>query len=168
VFIVLGLGSNKGNSRAILEAAVRELGKILTGIRVASLFETEPLYLLDQNHFLNTAVCGTYDASPYELLEDIHHIEAAFGRDRAKERRFGERTLDIDILTASDGVDDIVLSGTLLEIPHPRLRERAFALAPLLELLPDSKDPLSGEAYRCIFEKLPPQGIKNVDAYPNF
>jgi 2-amino-4-hydroxy-6-hydroxymethyldihydropteridine diphosphokinase len=69
------------------------------------------------------------------------------------------RTLDIDILTFGD---DIVSEPPALEIPHPRLRERAFALVPLLELLPDAADPLTGEPYRDILERLPDQGVKKL------
>jgi 2-amino-4-hydroxy-6-hydroxymethyldihydropteridine diphosphokinase len=157
--VVLGLGSNRGESRVILAGAVQRLGEILGGLRVAPLFETEPVGVTDQLKFLNTAVCGFCPLSPQELLAVIHRTEADFGRDRARERRWGERTLDIDILTFGD---DIVSEPPALEIPHPRLRERAFALVPLLELLPDAADPLTGELYRDILERLPDQGVKKL------
>jgi 2-amino-4-hydroxy-6-hydroxymethyldihydropteridine diphosphokinase len=105
----------------------------------------------DQPKFLNTAVCGYWDRSPWELLGALHLIEAAFGRDRNRERRWGERTLDIDILLFGDMV---VSGGPELEIPHPRLKERIFALAPLVELLPESRDPLTGRLFRDILEEI--------------
>jgi 2-amino-4-hydroxy-6-hydroxymethyldihydropteridine diphosphokinase len=154
--VVLGLGSNRGDSRNILEGAVTALGDILRAPRRASVFETEPLYVTDQNRFLNTAVSGRYQGSPRELLRAVQAIEAAFGRDREKERRWGERTLDIDILLFGDLV---VSDPPALEIPHPRLTERRFALTPLLELVSDAADPRTGVSYRSLCAGLPPQGI---------
>ena len=158
--VVLGLGSNRGESPAILAGAVQKLGEILSGLRAAPLFETEPVGVTDQSCFLNTAVCGFCEFSPQELLAAIHRIEADFVRDRTAERRWGERTLDIDILTFGSKVAS---EPPVLEIPHPRLRERAFALAPLLELLPDATDPLSGEPYRDILARLPDQGVRKLE-----
>ena len=156
--VVLGLGSNKGDSRRIVLDAIEALGQVLTGIRRASLYETEPLHVTDQRRFINTAVTGLYSASPRELLSRIHEIEAQFGRDRAKERRWGERTLDIDILLFGD----LVLNEADLQIPHPRLRERRFALAPLLELLPGAVEPGTSLSYRDICDALPEQGVTLV------
>jgi 2-amino-4-hydroxy-6-hydroxymethyldihydropteridine diphosphokinase len=127
VLVALGLGSNQGDSRAILEEAIADLGGILSDLRQAPVRETAPLYVMDQPPFLNTAVCGCCSLSPRELLDAIHRIEAAYGRDRSRERRWGERTLDIDILLYGD----LVVSEPDLEIPHPRLMERPFALDPL-------------------------------------
>ncbi|MDR2445734.1 MAG: 2-amino-4-hydroxy-6-hydroxymethyldihydropteridine diphosphokinase [Treponema sp.] len=156
--VVLGLGSNKAYKRVdgrvqtpreLLEEGSRKLSGVLSDLRAAPMFETEPLHVADQPRFLNTAVCGRYEGAPRELLSIIHDIEASCGRNRAEERRFGERTLDIDILLF--GV--VVMSEPDLEIPHPRLAERAFALIPLLALLPNAKDPRSGVSYRDILEK---------------
>jgi 2-amino-4-hydroxy-6-hydroxymethyldihydropteridine diphosphokinase len=97
-----------------------------------------------------------YRGEPRDLLEHIHRIETQFGRDRQKERRWGERPLDIDILLFGS----LVLSEPPdLEIPHPRLTERRFALVPLLELFPHAADPRTGKPYRVFMEVLPPQGI---------
>jgi 2-amino-4-hydroxy-6-hydroxymethyldihydropteridine diphosphokinase len=154
--VVLGLGSNRGNSWNILWGAVAVLEGILGDLRRASFFETEPLYVTDQPRFLNTAVSGLYGEGPHELLRAVHAIEASFGRDRDRERRWGERPLDIDILLFGDLV---VSEPPVLEIPHPRLMERRFALTPLLELIPGAADPKTGVSYRSICEGLPPQGI---------
>ncbi|MDR2757932.1 MAG: 2-amino-4-hydroxy-6-hydroxymethyldihydropteridine diphosphokinase [Spirochaetaceae bacterium] len=154
--VVLGLGSNQGDSRGILRDALGVLREILGEIRIASFFETDPLQVTDQSRFLNTALGGRYRGEPRELLEHIHRVEARFGRDRKKERRWGERPLDIDILLFGG----LVLSEPPeLEIPHPRLTERRFALVPLLELFPDAADPRTGKAYRVFMEELPRQGI---------
>ena len=154
--IVLGLGSNRGNSRRIILDAIAALDQILVKLRRASLYETDPLYVIDQNRFINTAVAGHYTGSPQELLSCIHEIEARFGRDRAREQRWGERSLDIDILLFGN----LVIDEPNLQIPHPRLKERRFALEPLLELFPDAVEPGTGLSYKAMCDALPDQGVK--------
>ena len=166
-FIVLGLGSNLGDSRRIILDAVKALEEILSGLRMASLYETAPLHVADQGRFINTAVTGLYageenlspgeslSRSARELLSAIHDIEARFGRDRSRERRWGERFLDIDILLFGN----LSCKESDLEIPHPRLKERRFALEPLLKLLPDAVEPGTGLSYRDICDALPEQGV---------
>jgi 2-amino-4-hydroxy-6-hydroxymethyldihydropteridine diphosphokinase len=85
-------------------------------------------------------------------------IESAHGRNRALERRRGERSLDIDILLFGEEC----INEPDLVIPHPRLRERAFALRPLLDLLPDAAEPETKKPYREIFEALPPQELASA------
>lgn len=160
--VVLGLGSNLGDSRRIVLDALESLKSVLSDLRCASLYETAPLHVVDQNHFINTAAAGFFPgppnaASAFKLLERIHEIEALFGRDRKQERRWGERFLDIDILLFGD----LILNEPELNIPHPRLKERRFALEPLLELFPDAVEPGSGLSYRKICDSLPDQGVKN-------
>ena len=157
--VVLGLGSNLGDSRRIVVDAIAALEQALMDVRAASLFETDPLHVTDQGRFLNTAVMGLYSGTPRELLSRIHEIEARFGRDRQKERRWGERTLDIDILLFGD----LTLNESDLQIPHPRLRERRFALEPLLELLPNAVEPVTGLSYRSICDALPEQGVEKIE-----
>jgi 2-amino-4-hydroxy-6-hydroxymethyldihydropteridine diphosphokinase len=154
--VVLGLGSNKGDRRRTLEGAIAALGELLEDPRRAPFIETDPVPPSDQGRFLNTALAAYCRFSPRELLEALHRIEAAFGRDRAGEARWGARTLDIDILLFGDRV---LSEPPELEIPHPRLRERRFALEPLVALLPEARDPLSGAPYKTILAELPPQGI---------
>ena len=164
--VVLGLGSNQGDSRLIVLDAIKALEEVLTELRAASLYETEPLHVTDQAAFINTAVAGFYPepldqgaAAPFfarALLRRINEIEARFGRDRSRERRWGERPLDIDILLFGG----FVLSEDGLEIPHPRLKERRFALQPLLELLPEAKEPGTGILYRSVCDSLPAQGVR--------
>ncbi|MDR1278917.1 MAG: 2-amino-4-hydroxy-6-hydroxymethyldihydropteridine diphosphokinase, partial [Treponema sp.] len=149
--VVLGLGSNQGDSRLILAGAIEKLGKILQGIKAASISETEPRYVTDQPRFLNTAVSGFCTLSPRELLDAAQTIEALYGRDRRRERRWGERTLDIDILLFGG----LVFSDPpLLQIPHPRLNERRFALEPLVELIPGARDPVSGRLFHDILAEI--------------
>jgi len=164
MLVVLGLGSNVGDSRRIVLDAVAALRQVLVGLRRASLYETEPLYITDQNSFINTAVSGFYSGMPGELLSCIHAIEADFGRDRLQERRWGERVLDIDILLF--GQQRVVFPASegqpYLEIPHPHLKERRFALQPLLELLPDAVEPETGLLYAGICRALPDQGVRRL------
>ena len=159
---VLGLGSNLGNSPKTITNAIIELEKILKDLRSASFYESEPLYVTDQAVFINTAVSGFFSAGPGELLEQIHDIEARFGRNRSREIRWGERSLDIDILLFGNAV----YSADNLTIPHPRLRERRFALEPLLELLPDASCPETGIPFREICYMLADQGVKKIDLFP--
>ena len=166
--VYLGLGSNLGDSRQIVLDAVKALEEVLSGLRSASLYETKPLYVTDQGSFINTVVEGRYEpnypsieassptASARELLSRLHEIEARFGRDRSKERRWGERFLDIDILLFGD----YTVNEADLVIPHTRLKERRFALEPLLELFPEATEPCTGFFYRDICDALPDQGVQ--------
>jgi len=165
--VVLGLGSNLGDSRRIVLDAIAVLEGVLAGLRRASLYETEPLYVTDQSPFINTAVSGFYSGTPVELLSRIHEIEASFGRNRAGEQRWRQRTLDIDILLFGElrAVLPVQPGQSALEIPHPRLKERRFALQPLLELVPDAVEPGTGLSYRSICDALPGQGVRRVDCF---
>ena len=159
----MGLGSNKPwngfDCLTILEKAITELGKILSNLKNASLYETEPIPRIAHNNFFNTAVSGFYAGSPHGLLTQIQSIEKQFGRDRPNEIRWGERSLDIDILLFGD----LVLYDPHLEIPHPRLKERRFALEPLLELWPEACEPGTRVSYKEICDNLPDQGIKKIE-----
>jgi 2-amino-4-hydroxy-6-hydroxymethyldihydropteridine diphosphokinase len=167
VKVYLGLGSNLGDSRQIVLDAVKALEGVFTGLRSASLYETKPLYVTDQGSFINTVLEGHYKpnytsieassptASARALLSRLHEVEARFGRNRANERRWGERFLDIDILFFGDSI----ISEADIAIPHPRLKERRFALEPLLELSPDFAEPGTGLFYRDFCAALPDQGV---------
>jgi 2-amino-4-hydroxy-6-hydroxymethyldihydropteridine diphosphokinase len=158
--VVLGLGSNKGDSRGIILEAITALDHILDELRRASLYESDPLYVTNQNRFINTAVAGFYPGTPGELLAAVQEIEARFGRDRSREQRWGERPLDIDILLFGD----LIIDEQNLQIPHPRLKERRFALEPLLELMPGALEPGTGISYQSIRDALPAQGVKSLYA----
>lgn len=151
----LGLGSNVGDSAATIRAAFASLGTFLALSRLSRLWRTKAIYVTDQADFINAAAMGETTLSPRELLAAINAIEAFFGRDRSRERFKGPRSLDIDILL----YDDLVLRETDLVIPHAALRERQFALKPLLDLDPCLRDPSSGEPYAAVLASLPPQGI---------
>ena len=162
--VVLGLGSNLGDSRLIILEAAKALEGILLELRVASLYETDPLYVTDQGRFINTVVAGFYggNENPPEsarlLLSEIHKIEERYGRNRAAEKRWGERLLDIDILLFGDSK----INASDIIVPHPRLKERRFALQPLLEILPEVLEPGTGLSYRSICDALPDQGVRRL------
>lgn len=161
--VVLGLGSNRGNSKAILEGAVCKLASLLADIRVSSLYITKPQDYLDQDDFLNMAVSGHYADSPLSLLKAVQRIEADYGRARSCEIFKGPRTLDIDILFW--GTKSVKIHSPSLIIPHPALYRRAFALIPLLELFPDSIDPVTRKPLVAILASLPDQGVKKSSFY---
>ncbi len=127
--VVLGLGSNLGDRLGHLQSAHRALDSAPHSVEAASrIFETEPVGP-PQPHYLNAALRLRTGASLPELLSMIHAIERAEGRERRE--RWGPRTLDIDILWA----EGETAADPGLVVPHPRLLDRAFALAPLLEVL---------------------------------
>ena len=158
-YTVLGLGSNLGDSRQIIFDAIESIKGFLAESRNSSLYETDPLYVTDQGRFFNAAVSGFYHGTARELLYHVNEIEARFGRDRSREKRWGERFLDIDILLFGN----CKITEEDLEIPHPRLKERRFALEPLLELFPEAVEPCTGIPYRAICEALPDQGVYKMN-----
>ncbi len=138
----VGLGSNLGDREAVLESAVRALGG-LTGSRVlarSGWHQTAPVGPVDQPDFLNGAVAIETTLAPHDLMAELLRIEATHGRDRATGERWGPRTLDLDLL----------LFGTLcvqadgLTVPHPRIGEREFVLAPLAEIASHATIPSLG------------------------
>jgi 2-amino-4-hydroxy-6-hydroxymethyldihydropteridine diphosphokinase len=129
----LGLGSNVGDRRGHLRAAVAGLPDV---VAVSALYETEPLGgPSGQDPYLNAVVELDTDLSPRELLELGRTLEAAAGRTRGV--RWGPRSLDVDVLL----VGDRVLETDDLVVPHPRMWERRFVLAPLAELAPELVPP---------------------------
>jgi len=131
---------------------------VLHGIRVSSLYRTSPQDYPGQDDFLNLAVAGVWEGSPRELLCTIQSVETRYGRDRTREIPKGPRTLDIDV----ELFGSCIIGEPGLVIPHERMHIRQFVLVPLLELFPDSADPVSGRPYREICDSLPDQGVVKV------
>ena len=131
----LGLGSNMGDPAANLHQAVKALDDApgLAVVAVSPMFQTEPQGVRDQAWFANCVVSLDVDSaySPEGLLDVLSGIEAQMGRVRAE--RWGPRTIDIDILLFGDMKWD----SPRLQIPHPRMVERAFVLIPLMHLDPE-------------------------------
>ncbi|MCU1234430.1 MAG: 2-amino-4-hydroxy-6-hydroxymethyldihydropteridine pyrophosphokinae [Candidatus Solibacter sp.] len=153
--IYLSLGSNIGDRETNLRAAISELGSRGVNItRVSQVWETEPVDYLEQGWFLNSVVEAETGLTPKELLAAIGRIEGELGRVRGVPK--GPRTIDIDILYY--GAE--VVRTAELEIPHPRIAERRFVLAPLADLAPELRDPLSGRTVREMLENAPGAAVR--------
>jgi 2-amino-4-hydroxy-6-hydroxymethyldihydropteridine diphosphokinase len=139
--VVVGLGANLGDRAATMRAAVQELSRVASVEGRSRVYETAPVGGPAQPPFLNAAVIVAYEGEPLALLDALLSIEARFGRIRAA--RWGPRVLDLDILW----IDGVAIDTPRLVVPHPRLNERAFALAPLLELVPGARDPRTGAPF---------------------
>jgi len=126
----VGLGSNMGDRRLNISRAVKLISGRCRVLAVSRIYETEPMYVTDQPKFFNAAIRIRTEMNPAALLAFLNRIEKGLGRNRAKERRFGKRTIDLDILFFGN----VRLKSRRLVIPHPRLRERAFVLIPLYEV----------------------------------
>lgn len=124
----LGLGSNLGERRELLAAAVAAIPDL---VAVSPLYETDPVGGPEQGAFLNLVVELDTPMSARELLVLCSELEAA--ADRVREVRWGPRTLDVDVLW----VDGETVTEPDLVLPHPRMWERRFVLAPLRDLAPD-------------------------------
>ena len=146
----LGLGSNEGDSASNLTDAIRRLKA--EGIRIISrspVYRTEPVGLREQAWFLNQALEISTGLGPSALLRKAKKIEKAMGR--KSDPRNGPRPIDIDILLA----EDAVVRTAALEIPHPRLAERRFALVPLARIAPDRIHPLLKKRIRTLLRVCP-------------
>lgn len=149
--VFIGLGCNMGDCRGNLRFALEGLAA-LPGYQpraLSSLYLTAPVGKTDQASFYNAVACGKYGGQPLELLAGLQALERARGRVRME--RWGPRTLDLDLLLF--GQEILKLPG--LEIPHPRLAERVFVLAPLQEIAPDQVLPRWGLTAGQLLERLP-------------
>lgn len=139
----IALGSNLGDSRAILEAAIETLAQT-PGILLeakSSWYKTKAVGP-PQPDYINGAAILRVDILPQLLLKSLLKIENKFGR--VRQQRWEARTLDLDLLL----YDDLILNTPNLQLPHPRMRERAFVLVPLAEIAPDWIEPISGYAIK--------------------
>jgi 2-amino-4-hydroxy-6-hydroxymethyldihydropteridine diphosphokinase len=143
--VYLGLGSNVGDRAAHLAHALARLGEEARITGLSSVYETDPVGITDQPRFLNMVARIEADLEPEQLLHLARAIEAE--RHRVRTVRNAPRTLDVDILLFGDR--QIRQEG--LTVPHPRMNERPFVLAPLLELAPDLTEPGTGRRYADIF-----------------
>ncbi len=130
----VGLGANLGERRDTIGRAVELLGQApeIAVVAVSTLRETAPVGLEDQPTFMNGACAVETTLPPRTLLDELLAIEARLGRTRS-EVRWGPRIIDLDLLL----YDQFVVDEPGLVIPHPRLRERVFALEPLLDIDPN-------------------------------
>ena len=153
--IYLSLGSNIGDRQANLHAAIERLSAPrLSVLRVSPIYETEPVDYTDQRWFLNLVVEAETALFPMQLLARTGKIERDLGRVRTVPK--GPRTIDIDILLYGNAV----VHSAMLEIPHPRMAQRRFVLAPLADLAPDLRHPVTHLAVRQMLDQAPPGKVQ--------
>jgi len=134
--VFLSLGSNVGDREKNLRAAIPALPELGVKIKkVSSIYETEPVDLLEQPWFLNCVVEGETTVAPVELLKKLREFEKSMGSKKLVAR--GPRLIDLDILVYGQQTID----SPELRVPHPRMHLRRFVLAPLAEIAPDLKHP---------------------------
>ena len=157
--VYLSLGSNMGDRETMLQAAVRELESPRLHIRRTSpIYETEPMDVPGQPWFLNQVVEAETDLFPLQLLHRTANVEVQLGRRRLTPK--GPRAIDIDILLFGNAV----VTTPKLEIPHPRFRLRRFVLAPLADLAPDLRDPVTRKTIRELLGELRGQAVRKIAA----
>ena len=158
---LLALGGNLGDVRAAFERAIAMLcaDSAVRLLARSSDYRTPPWGVTDQPAFINAAIIVATSLDPHALPTRVQNVEAALGRDRTKERRWGPRPIDIDMLA----YDDVALCEPDLTLPHPHVFERAFVLLPLAEIAADRViagrrigDVLAGADVAGI-DKLPPR-----------
>jgi 2-amino-4-hydroxy-6-hydroxymethyldihydropteridine diphosphokinase len=155
---LIALGGNVGDVRATFKKAITNI----CGMTQASLlarscdYSTPPWGEEQQADFINACIEIETSLDPHALLFTLQKIEAKFGRDRAHERRWGPRTLDLDLLA----YDDVTMQTPELTLPHPRLFERAFVLVPLAEMAPERL--IAGRKVASALAQLSAQGIERL------
>jgi 2-amino-4-hydroxy-6-hydroxymethyldihydropteridine diphosphokinase len=153
----LGLGSNLGDRRANLSAAITGLPPAASVLRTSSIYQTEPWGYLEQPAFLNQVVEVETSLSPADLLAALKRLEADLGRQATF--RYGPRLIDLDILL----YENLVISQADLVIPHAQLAQRAFVLVPLAELAPGLLHPLLGVSMAELKNRIDLSGVKLVE-----
>jgi 2-amino-4-hydroxy-6-hydroxymethyldihydropteridine diphosphokinase len=157
---LVAFGGNVGDVRNTFDRALEEFcdGDAVRLTARSSDYSTPPWGVADQPHFVNLSIAVETSLTPHALLARAQAVERAFGRDRARERRWGPRPLDIDLLA----YDDIAIDGPELTLPHPRMFERAFVLVPLAEIAPERM--IAGQRVRDALAAVDSSGIEKLPA----
>jgi 2-amino-4-hydroxy-6-hydroxymethyldihydropteridine diphosphokinase len=159
---LLALGGNVGDVRATFDRAVALLcdgSEVRREVRLlarSSDYRTPPWGVTDQPAFVNCGLRVDTSLTPRALLTRAQSVETALGRNRAQERRWGPRTIDIDLIA----YDDVHCAEPDLTLPHPRALERAFVLVPLAEIAPDWV--IDGATIAAALARLDPGGIEKL------
>ena len=156
---LIGLGGNVGDVRTAIDGAVAALCESdLRLLAQSSDYATPPWGIEDQPPFVNRCIAVETALAPRALLDRALAVERSLGRARARERRWGPRPIDIDLLD----YDHQTIDEPGLTLPHPRLLERAFVLVPLAEILPDRI--VGGMRVRDALARLDARGITRLPA----
>jgi 2-amino-4-hydroxy-6-hydroxymethyldihydropteridine diphosphokinase len=160
----IGMGGNvpsaAGPPEATLARAVERLGDLGRVVRRSRLYSTAPVGYADQPRFVNAVVGLETSLGAKDLLDALLRIEQEFGRDRANAIPNGPRTLDLDILLYGTEVRNTAA----LQVPHPRLSDRAFVLVPLNEIAPDAWVPGLNGSVKELLERLHANAADKTDA----
>ena len=154
--VYLSLGSNKGDRLGYIQQATSLLNGFenINVIQSSSFYETEPWGTDSQNWYVNAVVQVSTSLLPTALLKQCQKIESMLGRNREKEGKYGDRTIDIDIIFYGDKVISEEIDNLQLTIPHPLMHERAFALVPLLEIDAEFIHPVFKKSINDLYEYL--------------
>jgi 2-amino-4-hydroxy-6-hydroxymethyldihydropteridine diphosphokinase len=155
---LIALGGNVGDVRATFRKAISNICGMTQAALLArsSDYVTPPWGDEAQDPFVNACIEIDTSLDPHALLFTLHKIEQKFGRDRAQERHWGPRTLDLDLIA----YDDVKMDKPELTLPHPRLFERAFVLVPLAEIVPDRI--IAGRRVAAALAGLSTEGIQRL------
>lgn len=152
----IGLGSNKGDRLSLLRRSLELLGREqdITVSAISPLYETEPVSGPPQGLYLNACAALNTVLSPVMLLKFMLNVENSLGR--VRKRRWGPRTLDLDLLI----YDALLMKTPTLTLPHPRMTERLFVLAPLSHISPDLIIPGTDRTVSEFMSSLDPGGVR--------
>jgi 2-amino-4-hydroxy-6-hydroxymethyldihydropteridine diphosphokinase len=156
--VLIALGGNVGDVRATFQKAIANICGMTQAVLKArsSDYRTPPFGDEAQDPFVNACIEIETSLDPHALLFTLHKIEKKFGRDRTRERHWGPRTLDLDLIA----YDDVRIDKPELKLPHPRLFERAFVLVPLAEIVPERM--IAGRGVAAALADLSPEGIERL------
>ena len=154
----IALGSNLGDRAANLAHATDLMDEVIQITAASSIYETPPWGVIDQPRFLNQVFKGCTTLAPINLLYELKAIERLMGRRETV--RYGPRIIDLDILLYGQRV----IQYNRLQVPHPRMLERAFVLVPLAEVSPGLVIPGSGQAVETLLKQIDPSGVVRFQA----
>jgi 2-amino-4-hydroxy-6-hydroxymethyldihydropteridine diphosphokinase len=156
--VLIALGGNIGDVRATFQSAIANVCGMAQAVLLARSadYATPPWGDEQQDRFINACIEIETGLDPHALLFTLHRIEKKFGRDRTKEKRWGPRSLDLDLIA----YDDVTIDKPELTLPHPRLFERAFVLVPLAEIAPDRL--IAGRTVKQALAQLSTAGIERL------
>lgn len=159
---VLSIGSNMDDRYALLQGVVDEFKEDI--VAVSSIYATPPWGVTDQDEFLNAIVVVDVECTPLELLKRGQKLED--DAERVRVRKWGPRTLDVDVVQIRNGDQELLSDDPVLTLPHPWAWQRAFVLMPWLEIEPEAV--LHGSTVASLVEHLDPTDVEGVTRVGGF